>query len=1102
MGKEDSVDQIQAIFEEGKRLFDKGLLKEAKLKLLEYVRIETTDIDAYHLIAQVFWESHQKQEAIQLLQEALSQDPSHQGVRATLEKYHSPGSHPLNHPLPFFQPPNGNTEQYIGIQILNSLDTSSVYQAIKDYSIEGIGVGFEGLDFIVNHIFKKKLAQKLSPKKNLWNNCIVLNVNLEVLNAQTQQSFGSHIQSVEDISLQFAQSESQDRLECINRYKQLIQSGQDLGKIIYLTGAVLNEMGATVENNSLYMIDGARRLTAHAIAHSQSLPAQIIMPNKQYAQLLKPSKLSDLSQKFQQQSWFNNYQTIDLVSLKGERTTRRFDLMDLNLFKDKRIMDFGCNIGQACIQAVQSGAKEVCGVEGMPDTWAVASDICDLIQFPNLQYLNVDFNQLNFWETIERDFPGQTDFSFFFSVFRTKELIQREVLFQYIIEKTSTGIFYEGHADPEIDTLKYHSWLFESFGLSFQFLGYSEANEIRPLFYLDTANRRPRPGQQDLNLILKPAPAPTFTQTSSVEPYLVSAIVSTYNSEAFMRRRLENLVQQSLGSQLEIVVIDSHSPQNESAIVKEFQQQYDNIKLLRTEERETVYQAWNRGIKMAQGKYVTNANTDDLLRKDALEKLAMSLEANSQYALAYGDFYITHLPNQTFENHIRIGYSHKPDYDPSIMLSGCHMGPQPLWRKSLHEDYGYFDENLVAAGDYEFWCRLASHGHQFIHLNEYLGLYLHNLEGICNSNLDRVQSEARGVKSKYQHAFPTVPNQPLPTGYYYKQVVPSDKHYVNIGMITYNRLDFTKQTIASLLVKTKYPHVLTVVDNNSTDGTQEYLKALQSLGVIHNLILLDENVGVAKASNLAWNVEPDAEYYLKLDNDIILQKDSWLEDMVKTYEAIPEVGVLGYNFEPKSYPLETINGFSIQTKRERGNIGGAVQLIPKRTSHRLGFWCEEYGLYGEEDLDYGIRTRFAGLINAYMPDNEMGFHLPAGKAAVIDTDNFDAKDGQEEKQDREYREWKDTQRRANMGEDGRVHQNVHGYQTGSKPLKMPSPFSDECLKIGNQSLLKFLKNNLSQINTLRVLNQMLARGESINRDIIEHFTSSELRNILKSTFQV
>ena len=157
---------------------------------------------------------------------------------------------------------------------------------------------------------------------------------------------------------------------------------------------------------------------------------------------------------------------------------------------------------------------------------------------------------------------------------------------------------------------------------------------------------------------------------------------------------------------------------------------------------------------------------------------------------------------------------------------------------------------------------------------------------------------------------------------------------------------------------------MTVVDNGSTDGTREYLQGLKKEGIITNLILLDENVGVAKASNLAWSQEPEAEYYMKFDNDIVIQKPNWLERMVEVIDASPDLAMVGYNFEPKSYPIQIINGQQVRPKT--GNLGGACVLIPKRTEKKLGFWCEDYGLYGEEDADYGVRINLSGLKHAYM----------------------------------------------------------------------------------------------------------------------------------------
>src|SRR5208337_1903982 len=103
-------------------------------------------------------------------------------------------------------------------------------------------------------------------------------------------------------------------------------------------------------------------------------------------------------------------------------------------------------------------------------------------------------------------------------------------------------------------------------------------------------------------------------QVSSPAPdsqILVSAIVSTYNAERFLRGCLEDLEAQTIAARLEIIVVDSGSHQNEQAIVEEFQRRYNNIVYIRTEERESLYAAWNRGVKAARGKYLTNANTDD-----------------------------------------------------------------------------------------------------------------------------------------------------------------------------------------------------------------------------------------------------------------------------------------------------------------------------------------------------------------------------------------------------------------------------------------------------------------------------------------------------------
>jgi glycosyltransferase involved in cell wall biosynthesis len=234
--------------------------------------------------------------------------------------------------------------------------------------------------------------------------------------------------------------------------------------------------------------------------------------------------------------------------------------------------------------------------------------------------------------------------------------------------------------------------------------------------------------------------------------YLVTALVSAYNSERFIRGCLEDLEAQTIADKVEIIVIDSCSPQNESAIVEEFQKRYSNIKYIRTEQRETVYQAWNRGIQAAKGKYITNANTDDRHRKDAFAMMVKVLEEHHEIALVYANVIVTNAENETFEKHTPSGVYNWYDWDRSILLGkGCFMGPQPMWRRSVHDLYGFFDESMVTSGDYEFWLRI-SQTLKFHHIKEFLGLYLASPTSVEHINREIAQKENNRIFTLYRSA--------------------------------------------------------------------------------------------------------------------------------------------------------------------------------------------------------------------------------------------------------------------------------------------------------------------------------------------------------------
>lgn len=193
-------------------------------------------------------------------------------------------------------------------------------------------------------------------------------------------------------------------------------------------------------------------------------------------------------------------------------------------------------------------------------------------------------------------------------------------------------------------------------------------------------------------------------------------------------------------------------------------------------------------------------------------------------------------------------------------------------------------------------------------------------------------------------------------------------------MVTYNRLALTKRAVESLLAKTPEEFTLHVVDNASTDGTPEYLKALASAHENMRVFFLRRNMGVTVAANLGWGAMP-SDYYIKLDNDIEIEDPRWLRAMLELADANPELGLVGHlcGVWPYEITPATLSGGGLLDSCDCCN-GGCV-LVPQRTHERLGFWNEDYGLYGFEDLDYSERAAQAGLAQGYVPGGGFVRHL-------------------------------------------------------------------------------------------------------------------------------
>lgn len=256
------------------------------------------------------------------------------------------------------------------------------------------------------------------------------------------------------------------------------------------------------------------------------------------------------------------------------------------------------------------------------------------------------------------------------------------------------------------------------------------------------------PEQEDLTGLIKRA-AP--------KEYKVSVIVSTYASEEFIEGCLEDLTEQSIFTQCEIIVINSGSPEDEDRVIRQYIERYDNITYLHTK-RETLYEAWNRGIKISQAPYISNANTDDRHRHDHLQVLSHELDTHPKAAVAYGDVLKVEecVP---FNEAKPTGIFHRQPHCQVNLLRSGEMGNQPMWRKSVHAEVGYFNPKYTIVGDYEMWCRV-SEKHDMVHVNEPLGYFCIHDGQLQDSNLSQRYYHFMEVKYRHLDKFLKVPHVP------------------------------------------------------------------------------------------------------------------------------------------------------------------------------------------------------------------------------------------------------------------------------------------------------------------------------------------------------
>ncbi len=230
-----------------------------------------------------------------------------------------------------------------------------------------------------------------------------------------------------------------------------------------------------------------------------------------------------------------------------------------------------------------------------------------------------------------------------------------------------------------------------------------------------------------------------------------AALVSIYKGADFVVGCLQDLLEQTAFEQgrMEVLLVDSASPGGEFARIADTVRQHRNVFYTRSCERESLYRAWNRGGRYSRARYLSNANLDDRHRIDFFERLGRMLDVEAEVQLVYAAQYLTSQANEPFSTHQPARSWGWPDYSLQQLRIGNHVGSQPMWRRSLHQRIGWFEERYRIAGDYDFWCRIAHEVGPLKLYPAHVGLYYFNGSGIEHGDPLRSELEVAEICSRY-----------------------------------------------------------------------------------------------------------------------------------------------------------------------------------------------------------------------------------------------------------------------------------------------------------------------------------------------------------------
>jgi hypothetical protein len=227
----------------------------------------------------------------------------------------------------------------------------------------------------------------------------------------------------------------------------------------------------------------------------------------------------------------------------------------------------------------------------------------------------------------------------------------------------------------------------------------------------------------------------------------VSVIVPNYNHARFLRQRIDTILTQTF-QDFELILLDDCSTDESRFILRD----YGSDPRVRLEFNDvnsgSTFKQWNKGVKMARGKYIWLAESDDYSDPRFLETLKTLLEADEKVTVAYcrswrvSDDRVDGFAYPLLDSKDLVRWSADFRSDGIeecrsyfVTANLVRNASSALFCKSVYERVGGADENLRFCGDWKLWAGMSLCG-AMAYTSEPLNYYRMHLGSVWGRSKD------------------------------------------------------------------------------------------------------------------------------------------------------------------------------------------------------------------------------------------------------------------------------------------------------------------------------------------------------------------------------